>query len=154
MNKVICYIIATFLILFMLAGCATVPNQYAIGNMLPGQIISLSDGKILPMQIELTPMSHPTGKMTATDPTTGEQFTGNYTFIVETKFANQSRPGLLGSETAGQTVQVSNVAPGTAVLVGDKGTVLNIKMTARAGNPPVGTGEAEDNNGKKYSLHF
>jgi len=146
--------IAIILLAVLLAGCATKPDPYRIGAMQPGRIISLSDGKILPMQAEILRRSRPIGKMTALDPTTGEQFSGTYTLIVETKVTQQSRPGLLFDQETGEAVQVSNVASGTAVLVGDKGTVLNIKLLVRTGHPPVGTGDAEDNKGKKYSIQF
>ena len=99
-------------------------------------------------------MSHPTGTMTGIDPVTGEQFSGNYTFIVETKVVRQSQPGLLFDEDTSRAVQTSNVAPGTAVLVGDKGTVINLTITAKAGSPPVGLGNGEDNKGRKYTLQF
>jgi hypothetical protein len=138
----------------LLTGCATGPDPYAAGNMLPGKLTSLSDGHVIPVQIELQPMSHPTGTMTGIDPVTGEQFSGNYTFIVETKVVRQSQPGLLFDEDTSRAVQTSNVAPGTAVLVGDKGTVINLTITAKAGSPPVGLGNGEDNKGRKYTLQF
>jgi len=139
---------------FLLAGCATGPDPNGVGSMLSGRMIALADGHLIPVQIELTPMSHPTGAITAADPETGEQFSGTYTFIVETKVVQQSQPGLLFDQETGQAVQTSDVAPGTAVLVGDKGTVINLKMTAKAGSPPVGYGNGEDNKGKKYTLQF
>ena len=138
----------------LLAGCATGPDPYATGTMLPGKMTALNDGHVIPVQIQLQPMSHPTGIMTAADPATGEQFSGNYTFIVETRVVQQSRPGLLFDDQTSQAVQTSDVAPGTAVLVGDKGTVINLKITAKAGSPPVGYGNGEDNKGRKYSLQF
>lgn len=137
-----------------LAGCATADDPYGIGAMLPGKMISLSDGRTLPMRIEITPISHPTGKLMASDPKTGEIFDGTYTCIVGTKVVSHSATDFWGAQQTGQSVEVSNVAPCTSVLVGNKGTVLNLKMMARAGHPPVGTGEAEDNKGKKYSVQF
>ena len=56
------------LLAFVLAGCATEPDPYAIGNMLPGTITSLSDGKIFPAQAEISTGS---GRMTAINPDTG-----------------------------------------------------------------------------------
>jgi hypothetical protein len=138
----------------VLAGCATGPDPYASGSMLPGKMIALADGHVIPVQIELSPMSHPTGTMTADDSVTGEHFKGNYTFITETKVVQQSQPGLLFDQETSQAVQTSDVAPGTAVLVGDKGTVINLKITAKAGRPPVGYGNGEDNKDRKYTLQF
>ena len=138
----------------LLAGCATGPDPFAPGTMIPGKLTALNDGHVIPVQIEITPMSRPTGMVSGTDPVTGEQFNGNYTFVVETKVVQQSQPGLLFDEQTSQAVQTSDVAPGTAVLVGNKGTVINLAITAKAGRPPVGYGNGEDNKGKKYALQF
>lgn len=138
----------------ILSGCAGTNDPYGIGAMLPGRLIALSDGRTLPMQIEITPISHPVGKLTASDPKSGEVFNGSYTCIVGSKVVSHSTNDFWGGQETGQSIEVSNVAPCTSVLVGNKGTVLNIKMTARAGHPPVGTGDAEDNKGKKYSVQF
>ena len=137
-----------------LSGCAETYDPYGIGAMLPGKLISLSDGRTLPMQVEITPMDRPSGKLTASDPKTGETFAGTYTCIVGSKVISHSTNDFWGAEETSQSLEVSNVAPCTSVLVGTKGTVLSLKMTARAGHPPVGTGDAEDNKGKKYSVQF
>jgi hypothetical protein len=137
----------------VMPGCAS-NSSYKIGDMLPGKIISLSDGKILPMQIQLSSVRRPTAKMTASDPATGEQFDGNYTCIVESKVVQHSRPGFLGDQNTGQSLEVSNTCPCSAVLVGNKGTVLNTKMMITSGNPPLGTGDGEDNKGLKYAIQF
>jgi len=142
------------LVAFLLAGCATEPDPYAIGALLPGKLISLKDGHALATQIEISSMDHPTGKITAVDPASGEQFSGTYTFVLETKVVQSSQPGFLFDTDTGQSVQTSDVAPGTAVLIGDKGTVVSLKLTAKAGHPPTGYGEGEDNKGNKYSLQF
>jgi hypothetical protein len=139
--------------LFLLVGCVS-PDPHPVGSMLPGKIICLSDGKTFPMEIQLSSISHPTGKMTATDPSTSENFSGTYTCMVETKTIQDSRPTFLGAQETKTSLEVSDVVPGVAVLVGDKGTVLNIKMTIKAGNPPIGYGNAEDNKGKKYTIQF
>lgn len=134
----------------LLSGCATGPVNYA-GKMIPGRIVSLSDGRVYPMQIEVTQGS---GKMTATNPTTGEYFEGTYTAVRETRQIQYSKPGFLGAEETQTAVEISNTAPLSAVLVGNKGTVLNIKMQVQAGNPPIGYGDAEDNKGGKYNVQF
>lgn len=133
----------------LLAGCAT--NPYTLGSYIPGRIISLSDGKILPMQIQL---SYGTGKMTAVNPDTGEFFDGTYTAIQETKSSQVSRPTWLGDQETASEVTTSDLAQASAVLVGNKGTVLDIKMQIKAGSPPIGFGEATDNAGKKYRVQF
>ena len=48
------------LLIISLGGCAVPTNQ--VGDMIPGRIISLSKGTLLPMQIQL---SYGSGKMTA-----------------------------------------------------------------------------------------
>ena len=140
--------------LALLAGCATTPDPYGIGAMLPGTMISLSDGRTLPMQIEISPMDHPSGKLKASDPAAGEQFNGTYTCILSKKLIQSSHPTLFGDESDGVAVEISDTAPCSGVLVGDKGTILNVKFTAKAGHPPIGTGDVEDNRGKKYTLQF
>lgn len=132
-----------------LAGCATDP--YPVGSMIPGRITSLSDGKVLPMQIQL---SYGAGKMSAVDTASGETFDGSYTAVVQTNVVQHSQPGLFGDTDTGQSVQTSDVAQASAVLVGTKGTVLNFKMTIKAGSPPIGFGDGEDNHGKKYNVQF
>lgn len=139
--------------LVLVTGCFP-PDPYPAGSMLPGKIICLADGKTLPMEIELTPLSSPSGKMTAVDPVTQERFAGTYTCMVETKTVNDAVPNFWGAQQVKTSVQMSNVVPGMAVLVGDKGTVLNIRMSIQAGRPPVGFGSAEDNKNNKYTLQF
>ena len=134
-------------------GCE-VPDPYPVGSMLPGKIICLADGKTLPMEIEITVASHPTGKMTATDPVTNERFNGTYTCMVEQKMVSDSAPDFWGSHHVKTSVATSNVVQSVAVLIGDKGTVLNVKMSIRAGKRPVGFGDAEDNKNNKYTIQF
>ncbi|WP_372839946.1 hypothetical protein [Phaeovulum sp.] len=140
-----------FLLVAMLAltACATVPNTF--GTMIPGTLTSLSDGAVLPMEIEVTTGS---GKITATDPRNGEVFAGTYTAMMETQVLQHSQQTFLGPQVTGQTVQTSGLAVGSAVLVGNMGRVLNVTMKIKPGNPPHGFGEATDNRGKKYNLQF
>lgn len=134
----------------LISGCA-VGTQYTVGDMIPGRIISLSTGTLYPMQIQL---SYGSGRMTATNSTTGEYFEGTYTAISDARSVQYSRPTLLGEQETYQAVEKSNATPASAVLVGNKGTILNIKMQIQAGNPPIGYGEAEDNKGGKYNVQF
>ena len=126
---------------FGLVGCST---------MLPGKIIALDDGSIMPVQIET---SYGSGKMTALDPKSGENFEGTYTGVTESAFSSSS--GMFGETNFNSnTFTTSNRAYAKAVLVGDKGRVLNINMAIQAGWRPIGFGEVEDNKGRKYSLQF
>lgn len=142
-------VFSLFALALLLAGCATETNP--LGSFIPGRIISLSDGKVLPMQIQL---SYGTGKMTALNPETGETFDGIYTAILETKSSQVSRPTWLGDQETASEVTTSDLAQASAVLVGNKGTVLDIKMQIQAGVRPIGFGEATDNAGKKYRVQF
>ena len=119
-------------VVVLVGGCAT---------MLPGKIISLSDGTTLPMQIQT---SYGSGKMTAYNPKTGENFEGTYTGVFNTTYS-QASVWSGGQTTTGTLRETSNSVPASAVLVGDKGTVLNIRMLIQAGWRPIGFGEAEDN---------
>ena len=131
----------------LLCGCAADP--FAGGTFVPGKMTSLSDGTVFPMQIEL---SYGSGRLTATDPVTGEILTGTYTAILETHVIQHQSTSLFGEdETATDT---SGIAQGSAVLVGNKGTVVNLKLQIKPGTQPSGFGEAEDNHGKKYNIQF
>ncbi len=119
--------VSMFLLTALTIGCVA---PYREGDMLPGKIIKLTNGVVFPMYIAY---SYGTGRMTATDPETGEVFEGTYTGV---------RDGF------------SNTATATAVLLGTNGTVLNIRMKIQIGNPPVGYGEGEDNKGRKYHIQL
>jgi hypothetical protein len=135
------------LLALLLCGCATEGNKY--GDMLPGRIISLADGTTLAMQYELTSGS---GKMIATNPVTGEILQGMYTAVLETKVHTHQSNSLFGSDDT--STETGDVAEGTAVLVGNKGTVMNLKLHVKVGNPPTGFGDGEDNKGVKYNVQF
>jgi hypothetical protein len=137
------------ILVLALSACATVPNTF--GTMIPGTLTSLRDGTVLPMQIEVT---YGSGKITATDPRNGEVFAGTYTAMMETQVLHHSQQTFLGPQVTGQTVQTSGLATGSAVLVGNKGHVMNVTMKIQPGNPPHGFGEATDNRGQKYNLQF
>lgn len=137
----------------LLTGCA-VGNQYTGGQMIPGRLISLADGTLIPVQLEL---SYGSGRMTAINSATGETFTGNYTAVREDKYIQYSKETFWGTENAGQAVEVSSSVPATAILVGNKGTVINIKMHIKPGDNqvlPIGYGDGEDNKGGKYNFQF
>jgi hypothetical protein len=143
--------IVVAMLAFLLVGCATAPDPYGLGSMLPGKIVSLSDGVVFPAQVEIT---YGSGKMTATNPVTGEVFEGRYTAIQENKVIRHVDNSFWGNGDTSQAVETSDIAHGSAVLVGNKGTVMNIKLEVKAGHPPIAYGVAEDNNGKKYNVQF
>lgn len=71
--------VLSILLLFvftLIASCATMPNP--VGQMLPGKMYSLQDGTELNFEIQT---SYGTGAMTAYNPVTRENFSGQYTGI-------------------------------------------------------------------------
>ncbi len=142
--------VAVIALALLLGGCAS--GEYQAGQMLPGRIISLADGTTLPMQYELTSGS---GSMTATNPKSGELFQGTYTAILESHTVQNTSTSIFDlSDDDAQSVSTSDVAQGSAVLVGNMGTVINLKLHVKVGNPPTGFGEGEDNKGVKYTVQF
>ena len=133
--------------------------------MKQGSIYS-DDGKVIPFQIE---RAYHSGKVTANDPATDEHFTGSYVGVLERPTATASSvgngqtnfPGPAGSGTVPSTDSDSTFAPvgsdvthATALITGDKGTVLTCDMKIQAGIEPHGFGDCEGNKGKKYKLQF
>jgi hypothetical protein len=130
---------------FLLAGC--------VGGMIPGKIYSDS-GKILDFEIE---KSHGTGRVTARDTITGEQFSGEYVGIRETTSATGSSIAISQNRVAngfGSASVSSNLANATAFLTGDKGNSLNCQMTIQVGFSPHGIGDCSDKSGIKYHVQF
>jgi hypothetical protein len=130
---------------FLLVGC--------VGGMIPGKIYS-DNGKILDFEIE---KSYGTGRVTALDDITGEQFAGEYVGIRETISASSSSVALSGNRVAtgfGSGSVSSNLGNATAFLTGDKGNSLNCQMTIQTGLSPHGIGDCSDKNGVKYHVQF
>lgn len=98
------------------------------GRMIPGYLYMLQDGTQLSCAIEY---STGQGKMEASNPKTGEKFTGMYTGVFIT----------------------DNYAECKGVLMGDKGTVIFINMKINVGSSPFGFGDGIDNNDNKYQYH-
>lgn len=145
----------SLLFALLLSGCAVGQmHHYSGGEMIPCRLISLSDGTLFPTQIELSTGS---GRITSTNPKSGETFYGNYTAISDDRYTQYSKETFWGTETTQQAIERSSSVPATAILVGDKGTVINIKMRIKPGNSqvlPIGHGDAEDNKGGKYNFQF
>jgi hypothetical protein len=147
--------VASLCVLITIAGCAVGgAYNYTGGQMIPGRLISLADGTLIPLQLEL---STGQGRVSGINPKTGEAYSGNYTAIEDTKYTQYTRETLLGSVNTQQAVEVSSSVPATAILVGDKGTVINLTMRIKPGNSsiaPIGYGEGTDNKGVKYNFQF
>ncbi len=153
-QEVLMRFVAVLILSASLTACAMGPYMYSGGQMIPGRLVNLTDGTIIPLQLEL---STGQGRMGGTNPKTGEVFDGNYTAIPETKYTQVSQPGFLGFETTHQSVEVSASVPATAILIGNQGTVINISVRIKPGDAntrPIGYGEGTDNKGGKYNFQF
>jgi len=117
-------------------GLSSGGSGWKIGDWIPGTITLESSYTtlVMPMKIQL---SRGTGGMTAKNPETGESFSGQY----------HGR----GTPRVGQWV------PADAVLRGDQGSTLSVKMKilpARSPTRPRGKGTATDSQGNAYTVAF
>lgn len=151
-------ILIPILISILLAGCQ---------SMLPGKLYSLQDANVMDFEIQT---SYGTGDMTAYNHKTGERFTGQYTGTYKGGGTATSLGGgrYSGSSYSSGTIsqhsgRVSSTAttfipPSDAtargVLMGDKGTVIELYMEIRPGIVPKGHGEGIDNHGNRYQVQF
>jgi hypothetical protein len=145
------HLLTTVATCILLSACVTP------GQMLPGNIVA-EEGDVLDFQIEVAKRS---GKVAASNPRTGEQFSGKYVGILErvTSFSSgyAQASGLGSSVTAsgfGSASAGSNIANATAFLKGNKGTTLNCEMQIEAGLNPHGIGQCTDQGGARYRLQF
>lgn len=131
------------------AGCVT-PGEY-----LSGQIYSIEQGKVLEFEIEV---SYGNGKVRAKDPKSGELFQGTYVAIsdgdVSTGVANTT-VGRRNIPTIVTASSSSILATSSALLVGDKGTMLECAMTIEKSHTrPKGIGSCVDQIKNNYRLQF
>lgn len=87
--------------------------------------------------------------MTATNPETGENFSGEYTGVQE-----GARAVGFGAGGTRYANAQSDTANAEGVLYGDKGTVLNLQMDIKGGLFSHGMGTAQDNHGNEYQIQF
>jgi hypothetical protein len=139
----------------LLAGCA--------GGMLTGKLYSVEEATTLQFEIE---RSHGKGKLTAYNPKTGEKFEGTYTAVLhgqETTFTQVStfdptkavnRGNMPGQGYTATSVEAPDYATGRGVLIGDKGTTIELRMEIQPGLKPRGHGEGRDNSGRRYQVQF
>lgn len=117
----------------LLGGCAT-PSGETTSGWLPGSLTCLQDSVVLPFKIQRAYAYGGSGGagVAASNPQTGEQFTGQYVAIIKAPSLYQA----------------------TANLIGDQSNVIELNFTIRAGWRPHGTGTGKDNRGRKYQLQF
>lgn len=114
--------------------------------MLDGKLYSIGDTPAqLQFQIET---SMGTGKMTAQNPKTGESFTGQYTGIRHGNTLTFETP------KAKPAITPPSYATARGILIGDKGTAIELFMEIKPGLRPTGHGEGSDNKGNRYQVQF
>lgn len=141
----------------------------ACGTKLPGKLYSIQDGVTMDFEIE---RSYGTGAMFAENRKTGEKFTGQYTGTYKgggtaTTMSSGLRRGTTTSVERGSIYQHSGTissssttfippsdATARGILMGDKGTVIELYMEIRPGIVPKGHGEGIDNKGNRYQVQF
>lgn len=146
------------LIMFMsviFSGCAVTPPLESGPIMIPGSMFNLKDGTKFTFAMEYR---FNNGIMTASNPTTGEAFNGNYTAIFDD---GQVSKGTYQNQWGGHTGSVTTTTTATrgtgkGILRGDKGTIISVTMdikpTYSRSILPSGFGEGTDNNGGQYQL--
>lgn len=116
--------------------------------------------------------SYGTGGMSAQNSKSGESFSGQYTGTYKgggtaTTFGSGRYSGSTSNYSTGTIYQHSGqvtssgttfIPPSDAtargVLIGDKGTVIELYMEIRPGIVPKGHGEGIDNKGNRYQVQF
>jgi hypothetical protein len=139
----------------LLVGCA--------GDMLTGQLHAIDDGTTLQFEIE---RSHGKGKLTALNPKTGEKFEGTYTAVMhgeEATFTQVStfdpakavnRGNMPNQGYTATSHKAGDYAAARGILIGDKGTTIELRMEIEPGIKPRGHGEGRDNSGRRYQVQF
>lgn len=159
--------IIVFLMLIAIAGCAAGLNtgrNIKIGDMLPGEIISLKDGTKLTYEIQFTSSAQGRGTMTAFNPVSKESFQGQYRVMLT---GGGTSTGVVRDSwgwTAGTVTTTSDPkAAGRGFLKGDKGTVIDVSLdlTPVKSNAQDGVffffsgqGTGTDNRSDRYQIFF
>jgi len=126
----------------------------ACGTMLPGTMYSLDSGVEMPFEIET---SRSTGSLKATNPETGEIFTGQYTGKFTGGGYSQGTIRTASASTGISRFQSFTPPTGAnarGILKGDQGTVISIYLDITPGFRPTGFGEGVDNKGVEYQIQF
>jgi hypothetical protein len=135
--------------ILFLVGCASdAPKGGSHADWIQGQITSLSDAVVMPMQIQKKWAigGSASGGIAAQNPKTGETFEGRYTAMLRT----------VGSANTGGTVTHFSTrnANAQATMNGNKGTTISFDLEIMAGWSPHGFGQGIDGQGRQYRLQF
>lgn len=122
-----------------LIGCA--------GVMLPGHIYNQKTGEVLDFSIET---SHGHGSMLASNPKTGEKFTGEYSGFYK---GHGAVFGNIGG-TGVALFQPPTGANAFGTLVGNHGTTIRVYFEIKPGLRPTGYGLGQDQDGRQYDFYF
>ena len=154
------------LLLIIVAGCATGQQGRTInlGDMLPGEMISLKDGTKINCEIQFISSFQRGGTMTAFDPVSNESFTGQYRVLLN---GGGSSTGVVRNSwgfTTGtvQTTSDPKNAVAMGVFTGDKDTIIDVSInlipTKRNLDDSFlffsGHGTGTDNHGVRYQIYF
>lgn len=157
-----------FLTVVILTGCAAGKGQtryIELGDMLPCEMISLTDGTRLICEVEFTSSLQRGGIMTAMNPVTNESFKGEYRVTMSGGGSSTAvvtdQWGFASGTVKTKSDFTSAVARG--FFKGDKGTVIDVSMDLL----PVknnsdgysfqffsGQGTATDNHDNRYQIYF
>ncbi|BBN59783.1 hypothetical protein [Hydrogenovibrio marinus] len=153
------------LMLMTLSGCASHnARNINLGDMMPGEMISLKDGTKLACAVEFISSHYEGGKITAFNSTTNEAFSGRYHVML---VGGGSSTGVVTNAwgfTTGSIKTTSDATAATAkgVLTGSKGTVIDISLNLTPTKNPnndyavffSGQGTGVDNRGARYQIYF
>jgi hypothetical protein len=118
--------------------------------MLPGTMNGLDSSEHFSFEIE---KSFGTGKMTAKNLKTGEEFTGSYTGRYSDLTSAQKQFIASGLTTYTSFIR-PNHATAEGILIGNQGTNILIYLSITPGLRPTGTGTGVDGDGNTYWVQF
>jgi hypothetical protein len=119
----------------------------ACGTMIQGRVYTVPAGHTLQFAIQ---RSYGHGKMEATDPQSGEKFSGEYSGFYTGQDAVTGHVG---------DVNIALYKPPTGanaygILAGDKGTTIRLYFVIAPGLVPSGHGTGVDQHGTSYEAFF
>lgn len=144
-----------FLLLLFMAGCATITGVPKAHDV-PARVYELDSGMTINATFESLSEGH--GRITGQG-SDGEQFSGEFS-IDSQMFPMGYRPPIFTTMSAGSAERYgftpgSDVRPvGSATLLGDRGTVVEIVLYSIHLLDGYGAGVATDNKDRVYRVHI